>query len=168
MHFTNVAGVMLALGSAVLWSFFWIFNVRDRRDATLKLFLNFALSLPFIAAATMIFSSPFPPDNRGLLGAAYIGVFEMGLTFVLWLYALKYAKTTAHVSVLVYIVPFLSLIVIHFVLREEILFSTVAGLLLIVAGILIQQAGSLRGKNAKNADAAKRTKRAEKPKRPTS
>ena len=41
---------------------------------------------------------------------------------------------------LIYLVPFLSLLVITLVLGEKILPSTVVGLLFIVAGILLQKA----------------------------
>ena len=63
----------------------------------------------------------------------------MGITFVLWLNALRYSKTTAGVSNLIYLSPFISLIIIHFTVGEAILQSTVFGLALIVSGILMQQ-----------------------------
>ncbi|MCJ7778245.1 MAG: EamA family transporter, partial [Sedimentisphaerales bacterium] len=72
-------------------------------------------------------------------GAIYIGLFEMGVTFLVWLRALKSAKTTAHVANLVYLVPFFSLIVIHFVAGEEIFPSTIIGLIFIVSGIILQK-----------------------------
>jgi len=73
-----------------------------------------------------------------LLGSAYIGLFEMSLTYFFWLMALKFSENTAKVSNLVYISPFISLIIIERVLGEKILISTIVGLTLIVAGILIQ------------------------------
>jgi drug/metabolite transporter (DMT)-like permease len=76
---------------------------------------------------------------QGLAGGIYIGLFEMGITFVLWLNALKYSSTTAKVSNLIYLSPFLSLILIYFTVGETILPSTVIGLSLIVAGIGMQQ-----------------------------
>jgi drug/metabolite transporter (DMT)-like permease len=48
------------------------------------------------------------------------------------------------VSNLVYAAPFLSLFLIHAFVGEEILPSTVAGLVLIVAGVIIQQYASRR------------------------
>jgi len=83
------------------------------------------------------------PYIKGLLGAVYIGLFEMGITFVAWSKALVLSKTTAKVSNFIYLVPFLSLIVIHFTVGEKILFSTIIGLVFIVAGIIIQQRKSL-------------------------
>ena len=40
-RFTNLNGALLALGSAVIWALFWIYNVKDKRDEIAKLFLNF-------------------------------------------------------------------------------------------------------------------------------
>jgi len=63
----------------------------------------------------------------------------MGIAYVVWLKALRFSRTAARVSNFIYLVPFLSLMMIHFTVGEEILLSTVVGLVLIVAGIMIQQ-----------------------------
>ena len=63
----------------------------------------------------------------------------MGITFVLWLKALKFSATTAKVSNLIYLSPFLSLVFIRFIVGETILLSTLTGLVFIVGGILLQQ-----------------------------
>jgi len=137
--FTNPYGVLLALGSAVIWALFWIYNIKDKRDEVAKLFLNFIFGFFFILIATLFSSKMKAPSMAGLLGASYVGLFEMGITFVLWLKALKLSNTTAQVSNLIYLSPFVSLVLIHFVAGERILFSTIIGLIFIVAGILIQQ-----------------------------
>ena len=76
------------------------------------------------------------PNTTALIGAAYVGFFEMGITFVIWMKALKSSKTTAQVSNLIYAAPFLSLVIIRLAVGEEILFSTMIGLILIVTGIV--------------------------------
>ena len=48
--------------------------------------------------------------------------------------------TTAHVVNLIYLVPFLSPVIIALVLGETILISTVVGLVLIITGIILQKA----------------------------
>jgi len=88
-RFTNIAGVSLALASSVIWALFWIYNVKDKTDGIVKLFLNFAFGSLFIFLAMLLTSSPWLPSLSGLLGAIYIGLFEMGITFLLWLKALK-------------------------------------------------------------------------------
>ena len=137
-RFTSPRGTLLATGSAILWSLFWIANVRDKRDEVAKLFASFAAGLVFVAAATALFSDFRVEVSEGLLGAAYVGLFEMGVTFVTWSKALALAKTTAHVSHLIYLVPFISLIFISLVVGERILPSTIVGLLLVVGGILVR------------------------------
>ncbi len=137
--FTNILGVLLALGSTVIWSLFWIYNIKDKRDYVAKLFLNFVFGFIFILIATPLFSKISIPDMRGLLGAGYVGLFEMGITFIFWLKALQLSRTTAKVANLIYLSPFISLIIINRIVGENILVSTVIGLILIVTGIIVQQ-----------------------------
>ena len=86
------------------------------------------------------------PDIKGLLGATYIGLFEMSITFMFWLSAMKLTTSTSKIANLIFIAPFLSLIFIYFLVGEAILFSTIIGLVLIVIGLLVQQGKSLTQK----------------------
>ena len=138
LKLSDPLGVSLAVGSAFIWSAFWIFNMKDERDDILKLFLNFLFGFFFVSIAMMFFSRPYL-DVHGVLSAIYVGMFEMGITFVVWLKALNLSKTTALVSNLVFLSPFISLFFIHFILGEGILPSTIIGLFLIVTGILVQR-----------------------------
>ena len=132
-------GVGLAVGSSVIWALYWILNMRDEREATCKLLTGFCFGAVYILIAAALTGRLVMPSTRALVGATYVGLFEMGLTFVLWLKALRLSKTTAQVSILIYFSPFISLVLIHFFLDEAIKPATVAGLLLIVGGIAIQQ-----------------------------
>lgn len=76
---------------------------------------------------------------QGLAGAAYVGIFEMGLSFIFWLTAMRLTKSTASIANLIFIAPLLSLVVISVILKETILPSTLWGLALILGGLLIQQ-----------------------------
>ena len=139
LHFANPLGVALALGSTVIWALYWIFNSRDTRDPVTGLFLNFLCGLPFILAYALGTGALHRPALPGLLGAAYVGAFEMGITYVLWLQALKLSVNTAKVGNLIFLSPFLSLIFIHLLVGERILPSTYSGLVLIVAGLVLQR-----------------------------
>jgi drug/metabolite transporter (DMT)-like permease len=144
--FSSPLGVLLALGSAIFWALYWIFNMKDRREEVSKLFLNFCFGFIYIFLTIAILRflglnwSRYPLlPWQGIVGSVYLGIFEMGVTFVLWMMALKLSSTTAKVSNLIYLSPFISLILIHFFVGEVILFSTVIGLGLIVGGIVMQQ-----------------------------
>lgn len=139
LNFTDPLGVMLALSTTVIWALFWIYNLTDDRDETAKLFLNFSFGSLYALLSQLLTSTIVPANLQGLIGAVYVGLFEMGFPFLFWLRALQYSSTTVQVSMLVHLVPFLSLLVIHFTIGEPILLSTLIGLLLIIAGILFQQ-----------------------------
>lgn len=140
MKFSNPLGVFLALGSSVVWALFWLYNVKDNRDEILKLFLNFLFAFLFITITTAVFSDIKSVSVEGLLAGVYIGLFEMGIAFVLWLKALKLIGRTDKISNLIYLTPFCSLVFISIILGEKIFITTLFGLILIISGILIQQA----------------------------
>ena len=139
MKFSHPLGVLLAVGSALFWASYWILNIRDQREVVSKLFLNFCFGFIYIFL-TLLFTDKIELLSwQGSIGAIYLGIFEMGITFILWLKALKLSSTTAKVSNLIYLSPFISLILIHFIVGETILFSTFIGLVFIVSGIILQQ-----------------------------
>lgn len=139
-RFSSGPGVLLALSSTIIWALFWVMNTKDRQDEAVRLFANFLFASLYILLLTLLFGPIRTGGWRGALGGLYIGLFEMGITFLVWLKALRSARTTAHVVNLIYLVPFLSLLVIALVLGEKILASTVVGLVLIVVGIVLQKA----------------------------
>ena len=145
LRFESPLGVALALGSTLLWALYWIGNTRLKADPVAALLLNFLAAFPCILAATLAFSALPPLGWAGLLAGAYVGLFEMGLTFVLWLSAMRLAARTpsgtARVANLIFLSPFLSLVFIHFLLGEAIRASTLAGLVCIIAGNALQQTG---------------------------
>jgi len=135
----NIAGIMLATGSSVFWATYFILNVKDKRDEAVKLFLNFLFGSIYLAGVSAITGSwPGNAALKGIISSVYVGIFEMGITFYFWLKALQLSETTDKVSNLVYLAPFLSLVFVHFILREPVYLTTPAGLLLIISGIFIQ------------------------------
>ncbi len=138
-QFTDTLGVILAVGSAVFWALFFLLNVRDKRDENVKIFWNISFGFLYILIINLLFSDIQLPGSWGLLGAMYIGAFEMGITFVIWLTALRLSKSTAKISNLVYLSPFIALFFIRFAVGEIILLSTIIGLLFVVSGIILQK-----------------------------
>jgi len=137
---SDIRGVLLATGSSVFWAFYFILNVRDKRDEAVKLFLNFFFGAIYLIVTLIITEDLQFRDYgiKGIMSAVYIGLFEMGITFLFWLKALQAAPTTDKVSNLVYIAPFLSLVFVHFILHEPVYYTTPVGLLFIISGIWYQ------------------------------
>jgi len=131
-------GAALALGSSVIWALNWVYGARDTRDPVARLVANFLFGTLYVAAWVVALGYFAWPALPGLTGAVYIGTFEMGVTYVTWMNALRLSRTTAQVSNLIYLTPFVSLLVVHFAVGERIYPSTLAGLLLIVGGIIYQ------------------------------
>jgi len=143
-QFADPLGVTLALSTSVVWALFWLYNMKDQRDEVLKLFLNFVFAFFFILAITIKESSVIPQNVEGVLTAIYIGLFEMGITFVIWLKALKLAGRTDKIGNLIYLTPFCALVFIHIFLGEKIYLTTILGLILIILGILLQQLNKVK------------------------
>jgi drug/metabolite transporter (DMT)-like permease len=137
---SNIKGVLLALSTAVLWAFYWIFNMKNKLDEVLGLFLIFVFSTFYLLIYSIFRDPGLPHGMKAWSAAAYIGVFEMGLAFVFWLKALQLSATTAKISNLVFIAPFLNLIFVHIFLGESIYISTIFGIILVLSGIIIQNA----------------------------
>jgi drug/metabolite transporter (DMT)-like permease len=136
---SDLTGVILATGSSIFWAFYFILNVKDKRDEGIKLLLNFAFgSIYFIITMIIMGNLQIEAGIKGIASSVYVGIFEMGITFFFWLKALQMASTTAKVSNLVYLAPFLSLVFVHFILHEPVYYTTPLGLILIISGIFIQ------------------------------
>lgn len=144
LRFTNGTGVLFALASTLIWAVYWLGNTRFTGAPLAGLFLNFLFGLPWIIAAVAFSSQITPFSLFAVMGAAYIGTFEMGISFVLWLTALKNAAQeggggTARVASLIFLSPFLSLFFISYFAGEKILLSTFIGLIFISIGNVLMQ-----------------------------
>jgi len=133
-------GLFLALASTLLWASYWLLNTRDSRPPVIGLFQNFVYGLP-ILVVWMLWSDGMPEVANWQVGAslAYVGVFEMGITFVFWQLAMHHTNNASRIGTLIFLSPFISLFLIHFVLDEPLQLMTFGGLGLIVGGLVLQQ-----------------------------
>lgn len=146
LQFDQPWGVALALASTLIWSCYWLLNTRIGGNAAVNLFLTCCCGLPWLAA-TLLWqgwgeSWQWPP-LAGWLGAIYVGLFEMGIAFLLWQAAMMTCDNTARISNFIYLSPPLSLLLIALLVGEKIQLATIAGLALILLGVAIQQ-GALK------------------------
>ncbi|HZH71320.1 MAG TPA: DMT family transporter [Mariniphaga sp.] len=136
---TSFLGVALAVGSSIFWSLYWILNVRDSRDDIVKLFLNFLFGVIYLTVIMYFFSDFRFKPGTGIYAAVYVGIFETGITYVFWMKAMKLSTNNARIGNMVFLTPFLSLLFIRFILKEELFITTFIGLIFIIAGIITQQ-----------------------------
>ena len=139
LDFAQPLGVGLALLSTLLWSLYWVINTRLSVDPEVNLFLNFSGALPLLLGLLWWSGTPLPVAWQGWAGGFYVGLFEMGLAFVLWMGAMKATTSTLRISSLIFLSPPLSLILIWMIAGEPVKAYTLIGLILILFGLWLQR-----------------------------
>lgn len=132
-------GVTLALASTLIWSAYWLLATRDPREPVGALLLNFTYALPFTMLIAVMVPGRFVPGALAFGAMLWVGLAEMAISFVLWLLAMQRARSTAAISSLIFLSPFLSLLLLAWVAGETIRPATPVGLCLIVVGIMLQR-----------------------------
>lgn len=130
-------GVSLILVSTVLWAVYWLCQTRLKMPATLFMLIGFAGGTPLIGVYCHIVDG-LPELTLVNLGfGLWIGLFEMGLTYLIWQRALNLSTNVASVGQLIFIAPLVSLGFIQFVLGEPVHTFTLIALPIILLGVLI-------------------------------
>ncbi|MEM1403754.1 MAG: DMT family transporter [Pseudomonadota bacterium] len=139
LAFTSGTGVLLALASTVVWAVFWLLSARNDDDPAVALCANFVFAAPAALVLVALWGEPWPAFSRAYASAVYLGLFEMGVTWLLWSNALRLAANVSRVGNLIFLSPMLSLVFIATILDESIHPATIVGLALILPGIVLQQ-----------------------------
>jgi len=132
----SIFGLGLIIASTIIWATYWLLKINEKQDSVIELFVSFLFGTIYLVVVSLFTPMEFPP-LKPLLAGIYAGMFEMGITFILWSKALKLATNRVTLTQLIYLSPLLSLLLIHFILGEKIGVLTIAGLFLIIGGILI-------------------------------
>ena len=142
-EFNAPVGVLLALTSTVIWGLSWVLNSRfvdnHQLDPQVTLFLNFTAATPVLWLITVLTDGVMAMTWASILSGLYVGLFEMGIAFVLWMSALRLTENPIRVSSLIFLAPPISLVLITTVLGEPISQSTLLGLVVILLGLAGQQ-----------------------------
>lgn len=149
LGFDHPLGSVVAVSTSLVWAGYWILNMRDNRRPETKLMYNFMVGsvanlLWVILRGITSGSALFIPGKNmlhGILGGMYVGIFEMGLTFILWQKALQASANTARIANLIFVTPFLSLLFIGPILHERIHPATLIGLAMIILSNFLQHYG---------------------------
>ncbi|PXX99907.1 DMT family transporter [Halomonas sp. LBP4] len=137
--FADPLGVGLALASTLLWALYWLLNARDHRSPLVAQWQNFSVGVPVLTVLLLAGPGLQWHGWAGLGAGVYVGLFEMGIAFVLWQLAVHRVSRTARVANLIFLSPPVSLVLLFFIVGEPILPSTLVGLVLILGGLGLQQ-----------------------------
>jgi drug/metabolite transporter (DMT)-like permease len=139
LEFSSLSGVMLALLSTIVWALYWIWNIDREERPEISLWCGFLIATP-VAFLIAVAWDGWPINvGQSVWAAMYVGLFEMGVTFLLWQKALTLTSRAASISSLIFLSPFLSLVFINQILGEDIHSATFIGLTLIVSGLVVQK-----------------------------
>ncbi|MDG1987618.1 MAG: DMT family transporter [Halieaceae bacterium] len=138
LKFSDELGVFLALSSTIVWALYWIINAAQKLDPVVGLAINFIFATPFAFVLTLLFSDSLAINLDTIFPAIYIGICEMGVAYVFWIFALRKTTSISRVGNLIFLSPVLSLIFIALILNETIQLATLIGLVLIIPGIYLQ------------------------------
>lgn len=152
LDFDSIEGVLLAMLSTLFWAMYWILNTRATAPATASLLACFLVGTPLVWVLMAWQGELQMPEMKALAGAAYVGLFEMGVTFMLWLGAMRSAVHVSRVSNLIFLSPFLSLVFIRYFLNEPIAPATFIGLAMIICAVIYQQRGGSDDSAAESAE----------------
>jgi drug/metabolite transporter (DMT)-like permease len=130
-------GVALALFSTVVWAGYWLASVRMGADPIILMTLGFGAGSLLLTAICALLTG-LPPLTLEHLGyGAWVGLVEMGFGFLFWQIALARTQHAAKLGQLIYLSPIISLMLIGTVLGETIYWTSVAGILVIIAGLIV-------------------------------
>lgn len=130
-------GVALAMGSTLIWAGYWLFNARSTTEPAALMATSFLLAIPVLLLVCLLGPGLPALSSKALLYGAWVGLVEMGVTFLCWQQALRLTRQTARIGQLIFLSPFLSLLLIGAVLGETVHLSSWLGLGIIVAGLLV-------------------------------
>jgi len=134
---SNPLGIALAISAAVCYGLFSVLVKKHKYDETVSMMLYHITGFLIAFVAVKSFSNIPDLNVFQTLGLAWLGGLTSGIGYVTWAIALK-SGDTAKIANLAFITPFLSLIYIYVILGEKISIYSFVGLVIIVAGILIQ------------------------------
>ena len=138
-HFSAdmLKGTACCILGAVSYGLFTALNRKYDYDKFVTLMLSYFASFLITTVINGVNGQLFLPRGVQLIGFAWNGIFTMAIANTVWVLALS-VGSTAKISNLAYITPFLSLIWTFLILKEPLNIYSIIGLGIIVCGILIQ------------------------------
>lgn len=133
----NTVGVICSLAAGFCYALFSLLLKEYHFDETVFMLLAFASGAAVAFLIVFLKGSFSVPPIRQLAGLVFNGVICNAAPYFCWALAMKRGNTAVMAN-MIYLVPFGSLLITHFVLHEPITFFSITGLALIVLGIALQ------------------------------
>ena len=119
-------------------------NKKDGRDQFVSMTVYFFSAALFSGIWFLAEGESIALTGAQTAGIIWLGIFMDAAAFLMWALALQKGDT-AKLSNFAYITPFLAVLYSALLLNEPVDLYSVAGLMLIMAGIIVQMGSSERG-----------------------
>lgn len=133
----TLLGAMLCILGAVSYGVFTALNQKFQYNKSMSLMMSYLVTFVITTIVNGVDGNLFMPRSDQMAGFLWNGIFTVAIANTLWVMALAKGKT-AKISNLAYITPFLSSVWTSIFLHEKITINSMAGLVVIILGILIQ------------------------------
>ena len=142
----RLLGIIACVTAAICYGLFSVLNKKHSLNQNVTMMWIWFTTAVCSFVLSLFFEKWQPIIGVQWLGIAWLGIVVNAVAYLLWAIALKDASDSAKIANLAYLVPFISIIISWFVLKEQITINAVFALVLIIGGILLQSV-SLKKKN---------------------
>ncbi len=141
---SRFAGVVSCTLGAATYGLFSVLNKKLNYDQSITMMVMWPVVGVCAAAAGGLTKQWVPIGGAEWLGLIWMGVMASAMAYLLWSLALNGSEGTASMANLAYLTPFLSVVWSAVFLHEGFHLRALAALVLIVGGIVLQNAWSKR------------------------
>ncbi|MCQ2444199.1 MAG: DMT family transporter [Mailhella sp.] len=147
----NLTGLACICVCPFMYAVYWTVNARSGIPQHFSFLAGFFMAFILAALVMLVRGEEFLLTGRQLTGGLYVALFELAIPYMLLGISFRLTDSVSRLATFQLAIPFLALIWIALILHEEIVWTTPAGILLIVIGIVQQQRAAVRRTRLLNA-----------------
>ena len=131
-------GMISCVMAAICYGLFSVLNKKAGYNQNISMMVIWLVTAICAMILGMMTETWVPIQGLQWIGILWLGVVIDAVAYLLWALALNGSENTAKIANLVYLTPFLSVIVSAVFLKEKIEMRALAALIFIIGGILLQ------------------------------
>ena len=135
----KILGALSCVIAAACYGLFSVLNKKRRLDQKLAMMIIWATTDICAFVSGYFFEQWLMPGIRQIFGLLWLGVMINAVAYLTWALALEKTSDTARTANLAYLVPVLAIFISTLVFGEELSFTVIPALVLIIGGIIINK-----------------------------
>ena len=135
----KILGALSCVIAAACYGLFSVLNKKRRLNQKLAMMIIWATTAICAFVSGYFFEQWLMPGIRQIFGLLWLGVMINAVAYLTWALALEKTSDTARTANLAYLVPVLAIFISTLVFGEELSFTVIPALVLIIGGIIINK-----------------------------